>query len=412
MKMARAFNIRQHWLMGWPELAGFLRIDLPRFTYGGELGNDEIPVFSFHRTTPDQLRPLLEHLQRNEYVSVTLDQLTDHLTGARLCPPKSMVLTFDDGWASAWMVATPLLREFGMKAALFIPPALMKNAATPRPTLDDGITGSAAINEDSDIENYLVTWPEICAMQKSGVWEIQSHTLTHGCVWNTDQVQDFYHPRTNHKVLMNVPGTLLVDNSPQGQVYGALSLGLPLHDDSPRMDVTRRFVPDPEEKLHMAEYVRCRGGPAFFTRSSWKRELFRILFDFRKLRPGNWETEEECRAAIRNELVEARRLIESKTRRPVRHLLFPWERGNRLAVEIARGTGHHTALFGVVRGRRANRPGDDPFAIPRLSWKFIPLLPGEGRQRITANLLSRFRRRLRSAAMSDRPTANVRDISE
>jgi peptidoglycan/xylan/chitin deacetylase (PgdA/CDA1 family) len=310
------------------------------------------------------------------------------------------------------MVATPLLRKFGMKAALFIPPGLIRNAASPRPTLNDGLTACVTTNEDYNFEKCLVTWPEICAMQQSGVWEIQSHTLTHGRVWNTDRVRDFYHPRSDHNVLTKGPATLLVDDSPQGQFNGLLSLGLPLHDDSPRMDTTRRFVPDPEEKLHMAEYVHRQGGTAFFDRSGWEKKLLQTISDFRQSRPGHWETEEESRAAIHKELLEARHLIESKTDRPVRHLLFPWEQGSRSAVEIASETGHHTALFGVIRGRRTNCPGDDLFAVPRLSWKFIPLLPGEGRQRITTNLLARFAHRLRPGAKSGPPAANARDISE
>jgi peptidoglycan/xylan/chitin deacetylase (PgdA/CDA1 family) len=412
MKTMRKWKYRQHWLKGWPELAGYLRFDLPRFAYGGNLTSDEVPVFSFHRTTSNQLHPLLEHLHRNQYVTVTLDQLADHLARKKLCPPKSVLLTFDDGWASSWMVATPLLKIYGMKATVFVPPAVIKNAASPRRTLDDGITASDAAHEESTLDKCLITWQEICAMQQSGVWDIQSHTLTHGRVWSSDRVLTFHHPSSNHKVLARVPATLLVDDSPQGQISGSLSLGLPLHDDSPRMDVSRRFVPHSEEKLHMAEFVRCHDGPAFFAHSGWKKVLFRTLSDFRKDRPGHWETEEESRAAIRNELLEARRLIESRTGRPVRHLLFPWERGNRLAVEIARETGHLTALFGVIRGRRTNRSGNDPLRIPRLSWKFIPLLPGKGRQGVLANLSSRFRRRLNPNIVSGPPPSQIRDRAE
>jgi peptidoglycan/xylan/chitin deacetylase (PgdA/CDA1 family) len=412
MKAIRKWRLRQNWIKGWPELAGYLRFDLPRFAYGGNLGADEIPVFSFHRTTSNQLRPLLEHLHRNQYITVTLDQFADHLVGRNLCPPKSIVLTFDDGWASSWMVATPLLKEFGMKATVFIPPAVIKDAAYPRSTLDDGSTTSDVAREESTLDKSLITWPEIGAMQKSGAWDIQNHTLTHGRVWNTDRVLGFHHPSSNHKVLARVPATLLVDDSPQGQISGSLSLGLPLHDDSPRMDVARRFVPDTEEKLHMAEFVRCHGDLKFFTRSGWEKELFRTLSDFRKDRPGHWETEEECCTAIRNELLEARRLIESRTGHPVRHLLFPWERGNSLAVQIAKETGHFTALFGVIRGRRTNRPGNDPLGIPRLSWKFIPLLPGEGRQGVLDNLSSRFRRRLNPSIVSGPPLSQTRDRPE
>lgn len=408
----RNLTVGKNWKQGWPELAGLLRFDLPRFTYGKELGEDEIPVFSFHKTDPRQLRYLLEHLSRNRYATITLDQLADHLSEKCLCANKSVVLTFDDGWASAWMVATPLLKRFRMRATVFIPPALIKDAPSARRTLDDGLAESAAVDQESVLDTCLITWPEICAMQQSGVWDIQSHTLTHGRVWDSDKVRDFCHPQAKHDVLTMGPSTLLVDDSPEGRFTAPPYLGLPLYGASPRMDAARRFVPHPDEKRHLADYVKNRGGTAFFGNPGWEKQLFQTLYDFRKAWPGHWETEEECRAAIRNELLEARRLIELKTGHSVHHLLFPWERGNSLAVEIARETGHRTALFGVVRGRRTNRPGNDPFKIPRLSWKFIPLLPGNGRQRLATNLLARVRRRLRPGSMRGPQTTNEQDTKE
>jgi peptidoglycan/xylan/chitin deacetylase (PgdA/CDA1 family) len=57
---------------------------------------------------------------RCHYALVTLDDVKASLEGARRLPPRSLLITFDDGFADNSDYALPLLRKHGAPAAVFI----------------------------------------------------------------------------------------------------------------------------------------------------------------------------------------------------------------------------------------------------------------------------------------------------
>jgi peptidoglycan/xylan/chitin deacetylase (PgdA/CDA1 family) len=68
-------------------------------------------------------------------------------------PPKPLVLTFDDGWASDWRIAVPILQRLGWHAELFVTVEWL------------GRPG-------------FMTWDEVHAAAAAGMG-IQSHSLSH-----------------------------------------------------------------------------------------------------------------------------------------------------------------------------------------------------------------------------------------
>ena len=67
---------------------------------------------------PDAFRGQLDYI-RAHYTPVSLFDLGDAAEGLRSLPPRSIVLTFDDGYAGHYDVAFRLLRETGTPAAFF-----------------------------------------------------------------------------------------------------------------------------------------------------------------------------------------------------------------------------------------------------------------------------------------------------
>ncbi len=104
--------------------------------------------------TPEVFDRQLEYLEKNEFSTITLDQFYSALIGKESLPEKSIVLTFDDGYKDAYTYALPLLEKHHLKGVAFV------------------ITQAVGTSE------YL-TWDQIREMDKSGVFEIESHTLTH-----------------------------------------------------------------------------------------------------------------------------------------------------------------------------------------------------------------------------------------
>jgi len=127
----------------------------PAFLFGLPVG-DILPVFHFHETTPQALEPALAYLRDNGYRTVGADELGTFVRGGRHPGDRTVVLTFDDAWASLWLVVGPLLARYDMRAVVYAIPALVEDAAAVRPTLDHGAVDSE--REDAGPQPFC-TWP-------------------------------------------------------------------------------------------------------------------------------------------------------------------------------------------------------------------------------------------------------------
>jgi peptidoglycan/xylan/chitin deacetylase (PgdA/CDA1 family) len=85
------------------------------------------------------------------YTAVTLADLPAYRTDAVAAKP--IVLTFDDGWASDWKIATPILARFGWQAEFFV---------------TAGWVGKPG----------FLAWEDLCQALNAGMG-IQSHSMTH-----------------------------------------------------------------------------------------------------------------------------------------------------------------------------------------------------------------------------------------
>ena len=59
-------------------------------------------------------------LKEKGYRVISIDQFFDFLEFKSTLPPKSVVITIDDGWRSAYEIAFPILQKYGYPATLFI----------------------------------------------------------------------------------------------------------------------------------------------------------------------------------------------------------------------------------------------------------------------------------------------------
>lgn len=108
----------------------------------------------------------LEHLRRHYRVLPLGEYLAARREGRRL-PPRSVVITFDDGYRNFYTMAAPRLGERGLPAALFV--TVGEIGAEPR--------GADGAWRPEDDVRYL-SWPEVLELRGRGV-EIGSHTCTH-----------------------------------------------------------------------------------------------------------------------------------------------------------------------------------------------------------------------------------------
>ncbi|MEK6280046.1 MAG: polysaccharide deacetylase family protein [Acidobacteriota bacterium] len=138
-----------------------------------------IPVLLYHKiseprldtrirgafTAPPRFRKQMSYLKSQGFVFYTASDLIKHFEERGEFPKRGVALTFDDGWKDNYTNAFPVLKEFGIKATIFIIPSSigqMSSGATA-----DGEKPHAHLSQD-----------EILEMSREGI-EFGSHTMTH-----------------------------------------------------------------------------------------------------------------------------------------------------------------------------------------------------------------------------------------
>ncbi|MDX6751728.1 polysaccharide deacetylase family protein [Geminicoccaceae bacterium 1502E] len=359
----------------------------------------EVPVFTFHTIEPEPFEAQLAHLARNGYRTVDSEALLRHLTGAEALPPRSVMLTIDDGRKSVWTFGFPLLRRYGFKATVFLIPGYAREAEETGPTLADAWEGRVPARSLRVEDPQLMSWAEIRAMDAAGVADFQSHTLYHHRVPVSGRVTGFLGPQPREAFFdLPVPaGTeaRLLADGPQAL------LGLPIFETAPVSHGRPRHHPPEGLVEECLAGVRAAGGVELFARPDAAAVLRRIFGEaVQRHGPGLRETHEEAEAALRRDLERSRLIIEEKLGgRPCRHLCYPYHAGSAVADRLAREAGYRSAFWGPLRHRAMPRAGTDPMRIPRVKNDYLHRLPGEGRRPLAAILGDKLRRRHRGGAV-------------
>ena len=355
------------------QLRGLLNLatgTYPAFLFGGRVGS-LLPVFHIHEVTPAALEPHLRHIAENGYRTVTADEVAAFVRLGAPPAPCSVALTFDDARASLWTVAFPLLRRYGLRATTFAIPGRIADASGVRPTLDDG-AGQPGSEDHSAVP--FATWPELKAMQASGVVDVQSHTLTHAAIFCSDRPVDFVTPTFADRPPLNRP---LLSMEGDHRFLDPAMLGAPLYAWRSRMSDGRRFQVDAAVIEQCVSHVAANGGARFFSRPRWRDELIALL----PPRQGTFESEGDQLRAIERELIESREMLDAYLGRgTARHIALPWGVSGQLTRDALTCAGYETAYAERIFHPKRIRAGDDPFWLARLNGKFIPCLPGRGRR--------------------------------
>jgi hypothetical protein len=157
-----------------------------------------------------------------------------------------------------------------------------------------------------------------------------------------------------------------VDNGGAPEFLTLDRIGYPLFQRRSRMSDALRFFPDIES---------C----AKLETTSHSGEMLPFAGRIR----GTWETEHQQAAAIEDELVRGRDLLQQRLGNQVRHVCLPWGVSGKVTRAALERTGFVTAFANRMGGRFAVARGDDPFFLKRLSERYVFSLPGQGRRRLS-----------------------------
>lgn len=126
-------------------------------------GYQTIPILCYHRfgakasklnVTGAAFEAQMDWLARNGYTVIPIARLARFLDGKEALPPKSVVITIDDGYRSTYEIAYPVLKKFGFPATVFL--------------YTDFVGASDAM-----------TWAQMKDMMAGNLVEIQPHSKSH-----------------------------------------------------------------------------------------------------------------------------------------------------------------------------------------------------------------------------------------
>ena len=138
--------------------------------FGGQAASaDEqvtVPVLCYHRFGPTVADSMtvttkvfeaqLQWLKDHQYTVIPLRTLVNYLLGKGPAPPpKSVVITADDGHKSVYSEMLPLVRKYNIPVTLFLYPSCLSNAS------------------------YAMTYEQLKALQATGLFDMQGHTFWH-----------------------------------------------------------------------------------------------------------------------------------------------------------------------------------------------------------------------------------------
>lgn len=153
-----------------------------------------LPVLMYHHVSPnpglvtvapETFRAQMSWLAHHGYRSVGGDDLAAFLGGDAL-PPKSVMITFDDGYADNFIHAYPALREYGLKALLFLitgwigdGPVRAQHGSSDAVAECPNHRRCMDLVAAGEADRIMLRWSEIEAMHAAGSFEFHSHTHTH-----------------------------------------------------------------------------------------------------------------------------------------------------------------------------------------------------------------------------------------
>lgn len=109
----------------------------------------------------------LRYLHNEGYISLSLEQAIAIVNGAVQAPPRSVLLTFDDGYEDNARVVLPLLRSYGMRATEFV--------------ISGYIGRSNRWNPKAGYDVDHMTWDDLRAWHEGGS-DIGGHSHWHLCM--------------------------------------------------------------------------------------------------------------------------------------------------------------------------------------------------------------------------------------
>lgn len=267
----------------------------------------------------------------------------------------TVYLTFDDGFADNWIYAYPIASKYGIKFSIFVNPEFIQTGLAARKTmLDNGFD-----SESNENTGYL-NWPELRELQKSGLVDIQSHSMSHTWYPTGPQVIDIARPEDPFRY------PWLLWNRFTGQKAAYLNTpellpdtAFPVFENGRSLGIRKHLF----SEAQLAEIDQYLQGE-YRADCDLKALVGRINdFILQKRILGRMETDAEMVDRYIYELSESKRILEAGLGKRVDFLCWPGGAYNQLSVRLSKEVGYKASTL-------ASKGDPKPLSFP--DYRRIP----------------------------------------
>ena len=204
----------------------------------------------------NHLEYFLEQLNRDKVKTFFIKDLYDYDFET---PSSSLALSFDDGFVDNWVYLFPLLKKYSIKATVFVNPEFVDN----RQILRQQFSNEIQIEKQNMALGYL-SWDEMIEMEKSGLIDIQSHSMSHTWFYSGTKLKDFFAPVNIQAKMPHerqypwISWNEKPDSKPfahNSNFYFSEKVGLPILENGRSLGVKRFFL-DEDIQNFMVQFAK------------------------------------------------------------------------------------------------------------------------------------------------------------
>ena len=326
-------------------------------------------IYKYLSIKLEQVESFFQYLNRAKVKTYfTKDLYKDNF----ILPPKSISLTFDDGYLDNWVYLFPLLKKYNIKATIFVNPEFVDERNIIRKQFDQELT----IEEQDNALGFL-SWQEMIEMEKSGLVDIQSHSMSHTWYFKGPKLLDFFSPKEiQSKKIWNEQYPWISWNENPSEksfthnsyAYFSNKIGIPILENGRSLGIKRFFIDgDIEDK--MISFTKAN--PEIFN-ENWIEILKTKYSEFTKNKSiGRYETENETIERFWYELKTSKDILERKLNKNIEILCWPGGAYNSESLKISEEAGYIASTI-------SSSEADKIFDNTNKHYKRIPRKPMAG----------------------------------
>lgn len=283
---------------------------------------------------PESFRYQIQYLLKN-FTPVTLKDLWMIRKGVVRPEKNPLIITFDDGYSDNYTRAFPILKEYGIKATIFVSPEFVDNRNI--------------VRSKSDNPGFL-SWKEMEIMEESQLIDIQSHTMTHTKYFISDKIADFHHPGGDILYpAINYFPERKTDHIGDPDFEKILQYGFPLFEEASAV-IARKVTINPEFLNECVSLFNNYDFRNYQIDNAYKlvKPLYNSYKKADRLIIGT-ESDEEYLKRVRDEIYGSKKIIEENLNKKVEFLCWPHGDNNEFLHRMALEAGYLMTTIGKAK---------------------------------------------------------------